>query len=718
MGAASSGELNSRIHQFLSCDVGETETRDVLLNGILLNVTTTEVVFAALSPVQVRKLIKERRGHYFALVEKCVGEAENFVENPDHHEVALTCVRILTRLVPFSFESGFSDTLDAFWALGDNETKSEDGTLEENPLGARLINVMFKLAFVKNFTEYSTDSAEDDVSRPTPGESKPDRVFWFPGVGDNKGEIDGNARIDRNRVEVLKLFLACSSQVLYASPEKLDQFQDPWLCEAARAEGSDAKALFYSLLNGSIGYDPIGMGIPYMGNVMEDPREELASTSLHVLLALLDFGSPPPPQDSLEGTANHPVVDDKKGANPGEPARPSRQGAPEPVPNVFRNLLCSLTSEADFAFLFGGFSRLLNNHHEALSTYLPNSMKQIEFHQELLVLFWKIADGNKAFLKYCSEKRDVKEIVLPCLYFIWSSRALPSTIGMVHMCTFILLLLSGDRSFGVALNARYDEHLPLIEMPTVSGSVADLMILVFHKMIVNSHRRLESLYNCFLTIISNVSPYLKTISLPACIKLLNLFEVFSTPRYLLAEKANHQYLFFLVDILNNIIQYQYDGNCQLIYAIIRRKSMFARVTDLSMKDWTPKPASVPSSSPTDAAAATAAFIPTGEWIKSWKSRLPMGTISKLVYHLVPQVESLCKSSAMAVDENRIIDFLKNTTMVGLLPIPHAIVVRRYQPNKHTNAWFTTYLWGVIFLRNQHAPLFDGTKISLFLINQY
>ncbi len=669
----------------------------MLLNGILMNVTTHEVVFGALPPVQVRKLIKEQQGHYFALVEKCVEMAETFVGDPNphfgQHEVASTCVRVLTRIVPLSFESGFSETLDKFWTGGDKESKSGDGSPEGKPLGARLVNIILKLAFVKHWTEES--AVESTVVR----------VSWFPGAGENKGETPGdNPHIDHNRVEVLKLFLACTSQVLYASPEKLDLFQDPWLREATRAESPNAEALFYSLLNCAIGYDPIGMGIPYLSGGVLDLREELASCSLHVLLVLLDFGPPPPPEEYLEGTANHPVVEGKKGASPRQSAPPTSQGAPGAVPNVFRNLIRSLSSEADFAFLFGGFSRLLNSHHEALNTYLPNSMKQIGFHQELLVLFWQIADGNKAFLKYCREKRDIKEIVLPCLYFMWSSRALPSKIGLVHMCTFILLLLSGDRSFGVALNARYDEHLPLIDMPTVSGSVADLMILAFHKMIVNTQRRLESLYNCFLTIISNITPYLKTISLPACMKLLNLFEVFSTPRYLLANKANHQYLFFLVDILNNIIQYQCDGNCQLIYAIIRRKSIFARVTALSMKDWTPK-------------AASAAFTPTEEWIKSWKSKLSMGTISKLIDHLVPQVESLCRNSEIAVDENRIIELLKNTTMVGVLPIPHAIVVRRYQPNKHTNAWFTTYLWGVIFLRNQRLSLFDGTKISLFLLKQ-
>jgi hypothetical protein len=40
--------------------------------------------------------------------------------------------------------------------------------------------------------------------------------------------------------------------------------------------------------------------------------------------------------------------------------------------------------------------------------------------------------------------------------------------------------------------------------------------------------------------------------------------------------------------------------------------------------------------------------------------------------------------------------------VGLLPVPHPIVIRKYQANEYTSLWFTAFLWGVIFLRNQRT----------------
>lgn len=50
------------------------------------------------------------------------------------------------------------------------------------------------------------------------------------------------------------------------------------------------------------------------------------------------------------------------------------------------------------------------------------------------------------------------------------------------------------------------------------------------------------------------------------------------------------------------------------------------------------------------------------------------------------------------DESEILKFLQHGTLVGLLPVPHPILIRKYQANSGTTAWFRTYMWGVIYLR--------------------
>ena len=50
------------------------------------------------------------------------------------------------------------------------------------------------------------------------------------------------------------------------------------------------------------------------------------------------------------------------------------------------------------------------------------------------------------------------------------------------------------------------------------------------------------------------------------------------------------------------------------------------------------------------------------------------------------------------DEGEILKFLQHGTLVGLLPVPHPILIRKYQANSGTTMWFRTYMWGIIYLR--------------------
>ena len=62
--------------------------------------------------------------------------------------------------------------------------------------------------------------------------------------------------------------------------------------------------------------------------------------------------------------------------------------------------------------------------------------------------------------------------------------------------------------------------------------------------------------------------------------MLHLVEAFSTPWFLLANKTNHQLVFFLLEMLNNLIQYQFDGNSNLAYTMIRKRNVFHQLANL------------------------------------------------------------------------------------------------------------------------------------------
>ncbi|XP_042254011.1 protein HID1-like [Thunnus maccoyii] len=77
-----------------------------------------------------------------------------------------------------------------------------------------------------------------------------------------------------------------------------------------------------------------------------------------------------------------------------------------------------------------------------------------------------------------------------------------------------------------------------------------------------------------------LSPYLKSLSMVAANKMLHLLEAFSTPWFLFFSPQNYHLVFFLLEVFNNIIQYQFDGNCNLVYAIIRKRTVFHQLANL------------------------------------------------------------------------------------------------------------------------------------------
>lgn len=53
-------------------------------------------------------------------------------------------------------------------------------------------------------------------------------------------------------------------------------------------------------------------------------------------------------------------------------------------------------------------------------------------------------------------------------------------------------------------------------------------------------------------------------------KLLHLLEAFTTPWFLFSSPQNHHLTFFLLEVFNNIIQYQFDGEMFLITGQLSR----------------------------------------------------------------------------------------------------------------------------------------------------
>uniref|UniRef100_A0A671YP94 HID1 domain containing n=1 Tax=Sparus aurata TaxID=8175 RepID=A0A671YP94_SPAAU len=732
--------------------------------------TTVQDVFALVPAAEIRAVREESPSNLATLcykaVEKLVQGAESGCPTEREKQVILNCTRILSRILPYIFED--QDWRGFFWSTVPG-LDDDDGA---RPLAESLLLAIADLLFCPDFTVHSDKSSTSkDLSSIDSCE-----YIWEAGVGFAQSP-PLNYIHDLNRTELLRLLLTCFSEAMYLPPSSDNSVLNPWVTFFCSTENRHALPLFTSLLNVVCAYDPVGYGIPYNHLLFSDYREQLVEQAVQILIVTLehDGGVPHRPASPII-QINVFICDQSTG--------------PE---NLFVNYLSRIHREEDFDFVLKGLARLLTN--PLTQTYLPNSTKKIQFHQELLVLFWKLCDFNKKFLFFVLKSSDVLDILVPILYYLNDARADQSRVGLMHIGVFILLLLSGERNFGVRLNKPYSVHVPM-DIPVFTGTHADLLIVVFHKIITTGHQRLQPLFDCLLTIVVNVSPYLKSLSMVAANKLLHLLEAFSTSWFLFSAAQNHHLVFFLLEAFNNIIQYQFDGNCNLVYAIIRKRNVFHQLANMpsdsasiqkalqrkrkspdvisrtssqetvSMEGSHPAvPAepgtlktslvaipgidklteksqvsedgtmvSVPKTDsphtvPTDQSAAagtsdteylaecgTDLDSPFLSQVLSWKCKLPLQTIMRLLQVLVPQVEKICIDKGLT-DESEILKFLQHGTLVGLLPVPHPILIRKYQANAGTAMWFRTYMWGVVYLRNVDPPIWYDTDVRLFEIQR-
>ena len=509
---------------------------------------------------------------------------------------------------------------------------------------------------------------------------------------------------------------------------------------AAAADAPNAICLFYSLFNTILSYDPRG-GVAYTSAFASDTHVKLVELSAQVLCVLLDYGIPGclvPVKNNYE----EPSI---------EYEETHRVGF-----NIFRTLLARIDSGRELSFIYNGFCRLLRSVHESKSSLLPaNSSKRLQCFQELLILLWKCIEENPLFLKHVVHHCDVTSLLVPICFLMYQSRKDPAQVGLVQICTFVLLKLSGERSFGVNLSKPFKLNLPW-DLSLFTGGHTDLLCITIHKLIVNGTFKLVPLYSCFLTIMCNISPYWRSMSLVAAVKLVNLFELLSSPKFLYSGEKAYRHLVLLLEVFNNVLQYQFNGNEHLVYSIIRRKDSFGKLASLTLEKATEQcnklygekkaprlktednvddrqdhiisfmevssqsasgeTGHILDSHGTHANPSLDNFFPTKEWVDEVKRSLPLETITRLLAHLVPVVDEIIDTNQGAVDESDLLQVLAEITMVGLLPVPHPIIVRKYQPNQYTALWFTAFLWGVVFLRNQSPPVFDGEAVALFHVD--
>ncbi|KIJ69506.1 hypothetical protein HYDPIDRAFT_106142 [Hydnomerulius pinastri MD-312] len=388
-------------------------------------------------------------------------------------------------------------------------------------------------------------------------------VIWEKGVGTTT-DPGPSAQYDSNKTEVLRLFLVLLSRQIYVSPGSLFSKPSFYTLHAVRkTPRRDILTLLCSLLNTVMNSSvttnmtiaSVAGKVPYNHLVFkgEDPRSALVGMCLQVLCVLLDFQSGPA-RDAVSGSGENAT------------------SAPTAQTNAFRYFLAKLHRTQDFAFILDGITTIMEQQLAISNNLLPGSRRSVPYVPETIILFWKMIELNKKFRAYLLDSDKAVDILAYLMCYGLDIKDKPQQHGLCRALSYIIQTLSAEPAFGNKLSSSI--KIPIPAKWASPGTAADFMITAIYSMIATTSGALNSLYPALIIALSNAAPYFKNLSVIASTRLIQMFNSFSNPRFLLSDESHPRLLFFMLEAFNSVIFHHLSDNPNLLYAIISAHKTF------------------------------------------------------------------------------------------------------------------------------------------------
>ena len=108
-----------------------------------------------------------------------------------------------------------------------------------------------------------------------------------------------------------------------------------------------------------------------------------------------------------------------------------------------------------------------------------------------------------------------------------------------------------------------------------------------------------------------------------------------------------------------------------------------------------------------------------EWEKEWKNSLNLPNLKQAIQYTDDKARAFLAKNPSPdnnIDADKFVEFLKKSSLKGLLPNQVKILVTTYNGNNSIDTWAISYIWGQIFMRQQDVPLFNIDSIKMFKVN--
>eukprot|EP00474_Spongospora_subterranea_P001333 CRZ01791.1 hypothetical protein [Spongospora subterranea] len=389
-----------------------------------------------------------------------------------------------------------------------------------------------------------------------------------------------------------------------------------------------------------------------------------------------------------------------------------------------------------FSRIYIGLTSLLSNSDTLNGAPFSRVPKELACHHEVFIMFWKLLSISPEFLTYVCTRAEKKSLLQPLFFIMSRSKNDQALIGLVHTCALIILKLSDSRDFALAFNESCNGSTFFLKdgkiVTSANGCFADIFVIASCD-IISSNAHVESLDHVLLTAMVNISPYVRELSWSASEAIVALFILLASGDIIWSTRTSPQYVMYLLEMINNLIQYQYNGNGRLFFVMAQNANVFlslglpASSIQGSMHDNSSQGSQEessaahhqqPSFEPIECKQGNSQDSDSHEnWVNDWRRKFPLSTVNKMLEFILPRMNVLYESSVPSHEDSHIIAFFQSQTLVGIIPLPHPIIVRRYRPSKSTSVWFSSVIWGQIFLRNQKHVVFDPRSIRLFAVSE-
>jgi hypothetical protein len=699
MGTSSSTINVARAVNGLVSDPVSLDSHEVWKEIFVTKVTPQDLA-ACLSAEVLRKMRVDLPGNLAAIVFKCVEQLHVFNSTPEAQRdpiSATNAVLIIARVMPYVYENKIVNpdgtindlTGEKFRHCRDFATrvlwKNDmcNGTDKQwpitAPLGKMLIQTLIAAAFVPGFTLPSGKALCSDALPNSPLVEY--HLLWCAGVLTSPAvSITWNESVQWNRVYLLKAILSCLSEECYqpkagARPPLRSILVDDRECP-------HASTFLTSLLNSVVTYTTRGV-LPYTSHWV-GAREEVVLKSTQILSIVFDV-------DHVESQpeARPPAAT----AAPGD-ASARAEGAPhdevEPgVATVAHHAAWGIIESCtvkDLDVVIVGLLKMLCNHYDSKNVNLPGSQRQLAFQEEFVILFFKLVTKSKKFLLHLVNHPDACKFLLPLLDFALPAKEDQAVMSNLQLVLYLIMKLTAVREFCLACNTLFYGWLPFQLSCYFTGSHVDLLIVSMHTIIASKNAWLAPLHEPCATIICNLSPFCTKIGMASSAKLMQLLDHYSKPSVL--EQTGHagaSILTSTVESIANLIQYQYAGSATLMYNLVYFEKT-VRALHQGLSD------------------GTIQFPP------ELKRRMHVFTLICTLDALIPQIQLRLNRDVNA----DIYGFIRTTSLVGALPVPHSIVVKQFVNRPQTETWLAAWLWGCIFLHSDPV-LLDPRTVELFEI---